>query len=58
MGESNRKQREWFVDYWADFVKNNPDREWSRQQNVLINSVLKSVKQFSREKYLELKILR
>lgn len=54
MEESDIKQREWFVNYWADFVKNNPDKEWSRQQNVLINSVLKSAKQFSRKEYLEL----
>lgn len=55
MDESNIRQRNWFVNYWANFVKTHSDKEWSRQQNVLINSVLKTAKQLSREEYLELK---
>ncbi|MBU0470851.1 MAG: hypothetical protein KKA62_03925 [Nanoarchaeota archaeon] len=55
MDESNKKQREWFIDYWVNFMKNNPDEEWSRQQNVLIDSILQSAKQWSRKEYLELK---
>jgi len=53
--ESNRKQREEFIDYWVEFIRSHADEEWSRQQNVLINSMLKSAKQFSREEYLKLK---
>ena len=51
--ELNQKQRMDFVRYWANFVRNNPDQEWSQQQNVLINSMLKSAKQFSREEFLK-----
>ena len=52
---NNKKQREEFIIYWANYVKTHPDKEWSRQQNILINSILKSAKQFSREEYLKLK---
>lgn len=57
MAESNQdqKQREEFVIFWADFVKTHPDEEWSAQQNVLINSQLKSAHQFTREEYLKFK---
>lgn len=55
MEDSNKKQREWFIDYWVNFIKGHSDKEWSRQQNVLINSILKSTKQLSREEYRELK---
>jgi len=54
MEESNN-QREWFIDYWVSYMKTHSDKEWSRQQNVLINSMLKSAKQWSREEYLKLK---
>ncbi len=38
----NQKQREEFIDFWVEYIKTHPDEEWSRQQNVLINSALKS----------------
>lgn len=53
--QQDKKQREEFVDYWVMYMKNHPDIEWSRQQNVLINSVLKTVMQLSRREYLSLK---
>ena len=37
----NRKDRLWFVDYWANYVKTHPDEDWSREQNRLINSIIK-----------------
>ncbi len=49
------KQREWFIEYWVNYIKTHSDQEWSKQQNILINSMLKSAKQFSRKEYLELK---
>lgn len=52
---SNQKQRNEFIDLWAEYVKTHSDKEWSSQQNVLINSVLKSVTQLSREEYWKLK---
>lgn len=36
----NRKQKREFIKYWADYVKEHPDEEWSEQQNLLINSQL------------------
>lgn len=53
--KSNQKQREWFINYWVDYIKTHPDAEWSRQQNILINSVLQSAKQWSRQEYIQLK---
>ncbi len=44
-----------FIEYWVNYMRKHSDREWSRQQNVLINSVLKSCHQPSRKEYLELK---
>jgi hypothetical protein len=37
----NREERLWFVRYWADYVKNHPDSDWSRQQADFIDSVMK-----------------
>jgi hypothetical protein len=52
-----KKERMNFVEYWADFVRNNPDEVWSKQQNLLINSQIKNAQnfKFSRKDYLELK---
>lgn len=36
-GKDNREDRINFVKYWADYIKTHSDREWSRQQNELIN---------------------
>ncbi len=55
MDESNQRQREWFIDYWVNYMKNHSDKEWSSQQNVLINSVLQTAMQLSRKEYLKLK---
>jgi hypothetical protein len=48
------KERLRFVRFWADYVKKTPNKEWSRQQNILINSVLKSANQ-NVELYLRIK---
>jgi len=53
--EQDKKQRDDFVKFWANYVKTHSDKDWSKQQNILINSVLKSATQLPREKYLELK---
>lgn len=37
-GKNNQESRMNFVDYWAEYVRTHPDRDWSRQQNILINS--------------------
>jgi hypothetical protein len=55
--ETNQKQREEFIDYRVAFMKSNSDEEWSRQQNVLINSLMQSAKHypFSPKEYLKMK---
>lgn len=34
-----------FVRLWAEYIKKTPNKKWSKQQNVLINSVMKSANQ-------------
>ncbi len=43
-----------FVEFWAEYVRTHSDVEWSRQQNVLINSCLKSAS-MTKEQFLEMK---
>lgn len=50
----NNEERLAFVDKWAEYVRNNSDEDWSRQQNILINSGLIS-SNISKEEYLEIK---
>ena len=52
---NNKEARLNFVRYWAEYVKTHPDEIWSRQQNKLINSILKSATQLSRKEYLDRK---
>ena len=47
--EQNRKERLWFIDLWANYVKTHPDEEWSRQQNIIINSVYGETAKKNRE---------
>jgi len=37
-GKNNAEDRLNFVKYWANYVKTHKDEEWSRQQNIVINS--------------------
>ncbi|MDE1873866.1 MAG: hypothetical protein KGI04_01975 [Candidatus Micrarchaeota archaeon] len=39
------EERIGFIKLWANYVKNTPNSKWSRQQNLLINSVMKSASQ-------------
>ncbi len=52
--EDNEKERMKFVDYWSDYVLTHEDKVWSKQQNIIINSCLRSTK-LSREDYLKMK---
>jgi hypothetical protein len=36
--EKNFIERLEFIKFWADYIKTHPDEEWSRQQNIVINS--------------------
>lgn len=41
-GKNNREDRLNFVEFWAEYVKTHNDKEWSRQQNILIDSQIQS----------------
>jgi len=34
----NFKERLEFIKFWVEYIKTHDDKEWSRQQNVLIDS--------------------
>ena len=53
----NNEDRMWFVDYWANYVRTHPDKVWSRQQNILINSMMKNARdsKLTPKEYLEIK---
>jgi hypothetical protein len=55
--EGNRKERLWFVNEWAEYVKTHSDKDWSRQQAILINSQIHNTKymKLSRKNYLKIK---
>ena len=36
--ENNFKERLKFVKFWANYVKTHSDKDWSEQQNIVINS--------------------
>ena len=43
--EKNFKSRLDFVRFWATYVKNHSNEDWSRQQADFINSVLRTANQ-------------
>lgn len=55
--KDNKQERMNFVEYWAEFVKNNPDKVWSKQQKLLIDSQIKNAQNFelSRKDYIKIK---
>jgi len=44
--QKNFIERIWFIKYWADYIKNNPDEKWSKGQAVLIDSQIQSARDF------------
>jgi hypothetical protein len=36
--KNNFKERLEFVKFWAHYVKTHKDKDWSEQQNIVINS--------------------
>lgn len=46
-----------FVEYWADYVKNNPDQVRSKQQKLLIDGQIKNARtlKISLKDYLKIK---
>ena len=55
--KDNKEERMNFVEYWAEYVRTHPDKDWSRQQNVLINSIMQNAKnsKLTKEQYLRIK---
>jgi len=56
-GKDNKEERMNFVEYWANYVRTHPDKVWSRQQNILINSMMKNAKnsKLTPKEYLKIK---
>ena len=52
--EKNQEERDKFIDFWSNYVLTHDDKVWSRQQNMLINSCLRSAT-ITRKEYLKLK---
>lgn len=51
---NNRKERLKFIDMWSKYIIEHDDKEWSRQQNIIINSCLRS-SSMTKEEYLKMK---
>ncbi len=47
--QRNFKERQWFISYWADYIKKHSDKEWSEQQAVLINSQIENAKNAAKD---------
>lgn len=37
-GRNNKEDRTNFVKFWANYIKTHPDKDWSKQQKILIDS--------------------
>ncbi|MBI5392642.1 hypothetical protein HZA96_02125 [Candidatus Woesearchaeota archaeon] len=52
--QQNQDERFKFIDLWAKYVREHDDEDWSKQQNVIINSCLRSAN-ITKEQYLDMK---
>lgn len=52
--KNNLNERLKFVDFWSKYVLEHDDKVWSRQQNKIINSCLRSA-DMTKEVYLSIK---
>jgi len=43
-GKTNQEDRNNFIIYWTEYIKSHSDKDWSKQQNVLINAQLHSAR--------------
>ena len=48
-GRTNDEDRINFIKFWVKYMKSVSDEEWSRQQNVVINSQIEIAQQFRKE---------
>jgi len=54
-GKTNKEDRLNFIEFWANYIKTHKDEVWSKQQNFLINSQIKNVRNINKKDYLKLK---
>ena len=52
--KENQKERFRFIDQWAEYIRTHDDKEWSQQQNVIINSCVRTAS-MTKEQYLTMK---
>lgn len=52
--DENQKERMEFIDRWSEYILTHDDKTWSRQQNMIIDSVLKNSK-MTKEEFLKMK---
>ena len=52
--EENQKERMQFIDKWSKYILEHNDKEWSKQQNKIINSCLRSSR-ITKKEYLKMK---
>ena len=52
--KKNQEERMRFVDKLAKYVRTHSDKNWSRQQNVIINSCLKNAS-MTKEQFFKMK---
>jgi len=43
----NAKERLEFIDFWANYIKTHSDEDWSKQQNIIIDSQIESAHSFA-----------
>jgi hypothetical protein len=42
-------ERKEFIKFWANYVRTHSDKDWSEQQKKLIDSQIKSIREFYRK---------
>jgi len=43
-GKTNKEDRMNFIKFWANYIKTHKDKEWSKQQKILIDSQINNAK--------------
>jgi hypothetical protein len=37
--KENEEDRTWMIEWWAEYIRSHPDKDWSEKQRILIDSV-------------------
>ncbi len=51
-GKTNQEDRNNFIEYWAEYIRETPDEVWKKQQNFLIKGHIETAR---RAKFLSVK---